>query len=741
MLGFRQKKKKRWWALPLFGLLILSCQNSGSEDVTPPVPTLTSPAANGTTVIDIYTLRARVTDDQKVAGVAFMQESDTLGTGIQEGTSANYYYHWNTHGYANLDTVKNIYVKAVDGAGNSASSETRRVIVDNRGIAPGAVNLKDVAAPIVNGSADKYSLKLSWEPTNDYYFQKYLIYRDTTLLVDSTSTFIDSVTTRTQNTYLDTHAMAIQTTFFYTIYVAVADSVWSQPSNVRSGTTGDWVNTELDQAVAVGKHAIQIHWNRSMDPYLATYKVYRTHAANIDTTRDTLVFVTPDRNQNEFTDINLEQNTQYTFGVFITDSHGSVFATNTVTLKTLTLQPVPFVGASNVTKYTATLQWEPSSDEEFSGYRLTRSGDTTFTAVHDSLFGTPDISSTTFSDFQLSQNSVYYYYLWVVDPDTAVTGSPLEVRTRSITPVILNALEPGRYRFDMDWSAYIGVRNDFKAYVVTKTVNGVTTPVDTIRDQTTVSYTDENDIAYGVNHTYKIAVLDTNGGVGLSNGLIAEPLRINRANVVNLQPSGQEGLVLQWNWAKGPEPDFQAYQINRYSDLFVIQNGDTIRMADTLLSEVPATLEWNQSVTIATIENLAQLSYTDNSINQTEILYAYQIMVQDLRGNLEGGEVMGNFVAMTLPSVLMLSPTNITTHAATLNWAAAQAADSYLLYSNLDSTGMSRDNSVLQRETVNLQANVSGLGSGVTYWFAVWAKDSRGNYSERSNLVKVQTLF
>jgi len=164
-------------------------------------------------------------------------------------------------------------------------------------------------------------------------------------------------------------------------------------------------------------------------------------------------------------------------------------------------------------------------------------------------------------------------------------------------------------------------------------------------------------------------------------------------------------------------------------------------MADTLLSEVPATLEWNQSVTIATIENLAQLSYTDNSINQTEILYAYQIMVQDLRGNLEGGEVMGNFVAMTLPSVVMLSPTNITTHAATLNWAAAQAADSYLLYSNLDSTGMSRDNSVLQRETVNLQANVSGLWSGVTYWFAVWAKDSRGNYSERSNLVKVQTLF
>ena len=218
-------------------------------------------------------------------------------------------------------------------------------------------------------------------------------------------------------------------------------------------------------------------------------------------------------------------------------------------------------------------------------------------------------------------------------------------------------------------------------------------------------------------------------------------MRINRANVVNIQPSGQGGLVLQWEWASDPEPDFSAYQINRYSDLFIIQNGDTTRLGDNLLAQVPAALQWNQSTTVATINNIAQLSYTDNSINQNNANYGYQIMVVDSRGNMEGGEILGNFVAMTLPSVTLLAPTNLSAHSATLIWTPGQAADSYLLYSNTDSTDMNRDNSTLQLETTNLQATISGLGSGVTYWFAVWAKDSRGNYSDRSNRVKVQTLF
>lgn len=724
----------------MFGAWLVSCQQAATEDITPPVPTLTSPASNGVTVVDIYTLRARVTDDQRVAGVAFMHGSDTLGVGIQEGTSGNYYYHWDTHKYANLDTVKNIYVRAEDGTGNSASSDTRRVVVDNTGVRPRAVSLTDVSAPLVGGSPDKYRLKLTWEPTVDYYFQKYLIYRDTTSAVDSNSTFIDSIITKTQSTYLDTHAMSIQKTCYYAIYV-VADSLWSVASNVRGGTTGDWVNIELNQAVAVGKHAIQIHWNRSLDPYLATYQVFRTQASAIDTTRDSCVFITTDRSQNEFTDVGLQQNTRYMYRVYLTDTHGSVFATNSTALRTLTLQPVAIIGSSNITKYTATIQWEPSSDTDFSGYQMTRSPDTLFAAVHIVALETNDISKTSFTDNYLSQNQTYYYYLWVVDADTAVTGTPLAIHTRSIVPVSLNTLDPSRYRFDLSWSEYLGVRNDFKAYVVTKTVNNQLSSVDTIWSQATLTYTDENDIAYGVNHTYQIATLDTNSGVGYSNSMLAEPLRINRANVTTIQPSGQDGLVLQWDWASDPETDFQAYLINRYADLFIFKNGDTLRLRDTLMSEVPATLEWNQSVSVATIENVAQLSYTDNSINQTEQYYAYQIMVMDSRGNLEGGEILGNFVAMTLPTVTLLNPTNITAHGATLSWTPGQAADSYLLYSNLDSTGMSRDNSDLRTETVDLQFTVAGLGSGVTYWFAVWAKDSRGNFSERSNMVKVQTLF
>lgn len=722
------------------GIGLWQCSEPPAEDITPPVPTLINPGSDLITVVNIYTLRARVTDNQKVAGVAFMQGSDTLGAGIREGSTSTYFYRWNTHGFANLDTVENVYVKAVDAAGNQASSETRRVVVDNRGIMPHPVEITDVSAPVSGGSLDKYKLSLTWTPTNAYYFNTYLIYRSENAHVDSLDTLIDSITVRNQSTYTDTHAMGIQKTFSYCIYVVV-DSVWSPKSNIRSGTTGDWVEITLDQVTPVGKHTLRVHWNRMLDPYFRSYGVYRSLATTIDTTRDTLVFYSEDRNRNEFTDGGLHQNTRYTYQVWVTDTHGAVFKTNAVSARTLTLQPVDFVGATNVTKYTATIQWEPSSDAEFTGYRLTRSRDSLFTTQHDTLLMTNDVSHTAYSDLLLSQDRDYFYYLWVLDQDTLVTGPPLVVHTSPVTPVLLNSLEPGRYQFDMSWSQYQPVRNDFRAYVVTKTVNDTLTPVDTIRDLTTLNYTDTQNIAYGVNHTYKIAVLDTNGGIGFSNGIIAEPLRIHRANVVNIQPSGQDGLVLQWEWADQAESDFAAFQIHRYTDLFILQNGDTTWIGDELLEEVPAALQWKSSDVVTTISNAAQRSYTDNAIQQSEGDYAYQVMVVDSRGNMEGGEILGNFVAMTLPSVTLLAPANITSHSATLLWTPAQAASVYELYFNTDSTGMSRENSELVAETVNLQVNVTGLGSGVTYWFAVWAQDSRGNYSDRSNLVKVETLF
>ena len=361
--------------------------------------------------------------------------------------------------------------------------------------------------------------------------------------------------------------------------------------------------------------------------------------------------------------------------------------------------------------------------------------------IRDTLIQTTDIAATSFTDLNLAENATYYFWIWTVDLDTAVTGSPLTVNTRAITAVILQALTPGRYRFDLSWTQYLPVRNDFSAYVITKTVNDVQSGVDTIRTLTTLSYTDTNNIRYGVNHIYSVATLDTNGGVGYSNGLTAEPERIKRANVTNIQASGQGGLVLQWDWATVPEPDFQAYRINRYTDLFVLQASDTIWLADTILETVPLALQWRQSTLVTTTTNIAQLSYTDNSIDQATGTYAYQVMVEDRHGNQEGGEILGNFVAMELPTVVLAEATNITAHGATLVWTPAQAANFYLLYSNTDSTGMSRENSALQAETVNLQAAVTGLGSGVTYWYAVWAKDSRGNFSQRSNLVKVQTLF
>ena len=127
------------------------CQKPATEDITPPVVTLISPSTNLVTVIGNYTLRARVTDDRQVGGVAFMQGADTLGVGQKEGGSDKFRFNWDTHAYFNLDTVKNIYAKAIDGTGNRANSQPRNVVVDNRGVPPNPVVLQGVSPPISNG--------------------------------------------------------------------------------------------------------------------------------------------------------------------------------------------------------------------------------------------------------------------------------------------------------------------------------------------------------------------------------------------------------------------------------------------------------------------------------------------------------------------------------------------------------------------------------------------------------------
>jgi hypothetical protein len=97
----------------------------GTTDVTPPVVTLTAPAANAT-VAGTVTLTASASDNASVAGVQFQVDGVSLGT---EDTSAPYSASWNSASVPN--GTHTIAAIARDSSGNSATSAGVSVTVSN----------------------------------------------------------------------------------------------------------------------------------------------------------------------------------------------------------------------------------------------------------------------------------------------------------------------------------------------------------------------------------------------------------------------------------------------------------------------------------------------------------------------------------------------------------------------------------------------------------------------------------
>jgi hypothetical protein len=103
------------WALPL---------GTGSADVTPPAVTLTSPSG-GETVRGTLTLAADASDDSGVARVEFLVDGATVGS----DSTAPYALDWSSA--SGSDGVKSVAARAVDAAGNEATSSPRTIAVDN----------------------------------------------------------------------------------------------------------------------------------------------------------------------------------------------------------------------------------------------------------------------------------------------------------------------------------------------------------------------------------------------------------------------------------------------------------------------------------------------------------------------------------------------------------------------------------------------------------------------------------
>lgn len=414
-------------------------------------------------------------------------------------------------------------VQLVDPDGfSSFSNEVSRLPLTNE--PPTAVLL---AAPY---GITEESVRLEWTRNYDTDFSLYRILRGERPGIDSDPTrrTVTEIRNAATVTYEDRTEMEEGKTYYYRIEVedllgartlsnevdATLDDLYPAPSNLSAG----------DPA---GETTIGLSWSRNNDLDFESYRLYRSETAGVGETA-TLVTTLVDSERLRWLDTGLRENTDYFYRIFVRDRGGHSTPSNELSVTTdnadpaaVTLNTPTEVSGSQTP--TVDLSWSASTAHDFQAYRIYRD---TSPAVGETstLVRVVDLASTTtYRDAGLTDNTRYYYRVFVRDDAGGSTGSverAIVTANRAPTPVTLSLTGTTTTSISLSWT-----RNndpDFDSYRLLRgTAPGsITQTVATFNRIEQTTYTDflpEGDPDQ--DYFYKIVVQDKaiDGGGALSS--------------------------------------------------------------------------------------------------------------------------------------------------------------------------------------------------------------------------------
>ncbi len=336
---------------------------------------------------------------------------------------------------------------------------------------------------------------------------------------------------------------------------------------------------ELFEPTNVTKHSATLAWETSLDWDFSHYILRRDTAATVTVSADSLVR-SDDPDATTFADagegispFGLLEDTEYHYRIFVHDTFGRSRASDSIaTIHTLLPQPVKLVaGEPPSTKYTATLQWEPS-DEDVAYFRLHR-GPVPQRANLDSIaVFTP--GNYTYRDTGLTADSTYYYYLYLVDEagytHNFSSADVVEVRTEALPAPVLNTpLNITKYSATIGWAgippqednSWVTLYRDITAIVDT----GDVVVYDSLRNALP-SYQDTS-LSQGQTYYYRMYHIDTRNNTAWSNtlALTTKSLADVWSGGLGVDRQGKVDLDLSWDpytWT-AVEDDFAGYTLTR----------------------------------------------------------------------------------------------------------------------------------------------------------------------------------
>ena len=170
--------------------------------------------------------------------------------------------------------------------------------------------------------------------------------------------------------------------------------------------------------------ALILRWSPNTDVDFASYQIMRSTSYLVSLS-STLVAEIRDASVTTYTDSGLEPAMRYYYRIYVFDRGGNVAAGNVVSAMTAENDPPkPVVLAQPLADSLGlTLTWSPSTEEDFANYRLYRSTTTPVDTSFAPIQIINDSSITQFRDLSVSDNTDYYYQIFVYDRYGLSAGS------------------------------------------------------------------------------------------------------------------------------------------------------------------------------------------------------------------------------------------------------------------------------------------------------------------------------
>lgn len=512
-----------------------------------------------------------------------------------------------------LDENKYYYylVQVVDTAGLASNSN----IVSAKTKIPEPVVLRETY------SATKLKATISWyESAEDVKY--YRIHRSRQSTVGGSLSDSVGIAANTQSSFTDTGLTSL-TSYYYKVFV-VDDAGYASGSNVIRIETGGIGDITLHEPFGdqVKKHSIQLHWSQSKEEDKCEYRLYRSINSGVSNS-DELLTINSQVDDTVYTDSGLEENQTYYYVVYLVDSEDNFAKSNEISVKTMSLQPIPLV-AKSVEKYRATISWEKYTEEDFAGYFLYRSGSANFdTSSADLKMRFHDPATVEYVDEELNLDTQYYYRFFIADTFGTKAGSDISLQTKSIERVEIKditAVNDSYFRliFTMNRED-----EDFRYYAIHRGGNSDVSRSDlqvgTVYVRSDTVFDDPVSAIQNTEYFYRIYVVDSRENISAGSNVVGDTLNTEPVPVT-LSFVGSTNTSIQLRWSLDENEDFSVYELYR-----------------SLESEF--TKESKDVVKVATIANKNTTTYTESDL-PSGVMYYYCVYVVDVGGKSAASNIV-----------------------------------------------------------------------------------------------------